>query len=174
MNHSKDIIKVLGEYNTDVSKKLYNQNYNINSQNLNEFIIGEEVTKQKMGKEIISINELELGEFVLFEGKICQVNKLFNISNNVRLNTKFGARNVILKKNCNLFRLLSSHSVGKSITPDRISNTVDHISKLKDKQWVLHNNKLAQIINHNSVDIITDEGILRINLDKESLTTLKD
>jgi hypothetical protein len=171
-NHSKDMLKTLGKLDTTTSVKKITQSYTIPTQNQNEFIIGEEVTKEKIGNEIHHINQLTLGEFVLFDGKICQVHKLFDISNNARLHTINGARHVILRKNCNLFRLLSSHKIGRIITPDRIGTTVNHISKLNNNQWVLHDNKLVQIINYNSVYIQTDDGIKNINLDDESLTTI--
>jgi hypothetical protein len=173
-NHSADMLKKLGKLNREVTKKKINQDFTISTQNKNEFIIGEEVIKQKIGKEIHLIDEILIGEFVLFDGKICQVTKLFEISNNARLATKFGARNVILQKNCNLFRLLSSHNVGLPVTNDRIGVTVDHISKLNDKQWVLHKNKLAQVTDYNSVNLITDEGIVSVNLNELVLTTIKD
>ncbi len=171
-NHSKDMLNTLGKLETKVSVKQITQSYTIPTQNQNEFIIGEEVTKEKIGNEIHHINQLTPGEFVLFDGKICQVRKLFDISNNVRLTTNNGARHVILQKNCNLFRLLSSHKLGRIISPDRVGSSVNHISKLKDNQWVLYDNKLAQITKYNSVFIQTDEGIKSINLDDESLTTI--
>ena len=71
-----------------------------------------------------------------------------------------------------MFRLLSSHKLGRIISPDRVGSSVNHISKLKDNQWVLYDNKLAQITKYNSVFIQTDEGIKSINLDDESLTTI--
>ena len=171
-NHSVDMLKKLGKLNREVSIKKINPDYTITTQNKNEFIIGEEVTKEKIGNEIHHINQITPGEFVLFDGKICQVRKLFDISNNVRLTTVNGARHVILQKNCNLFRLLSSHKIGRIITPDRVGTSVNHISKLKDNQWILHDNKLAQITKYNSVFIQTDEGMKSINLDNESLTTI--
>ena len=173
-NHSVDMLKKLGKLNREVSLKKINQDFTIPTQNKNEFIIGEEVTKQKIGKEIQSINEIQLGEFVLFDGKICQVTKLFEISNNVRLATQYGARNVILQKNCNLFRLLSSHTIGKPVTFDRIGNTVNNISKLQNNQWVLYKNKSSKITKYNHIHILTNEGLTLINLNEESLTTLKD
>jgi acyl CoA:acetate/3-ketoacid CoA transferase beta subunit len=69
---------------------------------------------------------------------------------------------------------LSSHNVGLPVTNDRIGVTVDHISKLNDKQWVLHKNKLAQVTDYNSVNLITDEGIVSVNLNELVLTTIKD
>lgn len=173
-NHSAEMLKKLGKLNRDVSIKIINQDYTIPTQNKNEFIIGQEVTKEKIGKEIQSIDEIQIGEFVLFDGKICQVTKLFEISNNARLATQYGARNVILQKNCNLFRLLSSHTIGKTITFDRIGINVNHVSKLKDKQWVLYKNKLSQVTKYNHIHIHTDEGIILVNLNDESLITLKD
>ena len=76
-NHSADMLKKLGKLNREVTKKKINQDFTISTQNKNEFIIGEEVTKQKIGKEIHLIKQIEIGEFVLFDGKICQVTKLF-------------------------------------------------------------------------------------------------
>lgn len=173
-NHSQEMLKTLGKLKTNVSIKKITPDYTIPTQNKNEFIIGGEVTKQKIGKEITHINQIDLGEFVLFDGKICQVTKLFDISNNARLATENGARNVILGNKCNLFRLLSTHTVGKPLSFDRIGTTVNHISKLNDNQWVLYKSKLAKVFNYNHVSLHTDEGSISVDLDQESLTTVKD
>ena len=60
-NHSKDMLKTLGKLDTTTSVKKITQSYTIPTQNQNEFIIGEEVTKEKIGNEIHHINQLTLG-----------------------------------------------------------------------------------------------------------------